>query len=102
MPQRLVHVGDDWTLITDTVPEVFTVQARPPRVTRGGRLFLARGTDTTAPPADAGLYFDAIETSGHGGLDLQTLDPGGTGDRLWARWKGPRTIPVWCSWSNAA
>lgn len=98
MPQALLLVGRDWTLLTGSDVECFTVQMRPERKGQGGRLFLASGTADRPPPPKAGLFLDCCETSGVAGYDLAGLDPGGEGSRLWARFSGGDECAVWCSW----
>lgn len=102
MPNRETTVGSAWALLTTTdVAGLMTVQMRPRRDGAAGRLFLARGTSSQPPPSGAGLFMDPRETTGAGGITLDSIDPGGAGDRLWARFKGDDpTCPVWLSWQS--
>lgn len=101
MPRNTVIAGPDWTLATPSdVPGLFTIQMRPDRLGPGGRLFLARGQETVPPGTTDGLFFDPVETTGHGAITLNDIDPGGIGNRLWCRFLGEDTIcEVWLSWS---
>jgi hypothetical protein len=98
MPQSLTLVPREWTLLTDSDIDYCTVQMRCEQSGTGRRLYLARGTAETPPTAMAGFFLDPDETSGIAGLDLATLDPGGDGGRLWARYAHDEECIVWCSW----
>lgn len=88
MAEALVQIGPDWTLVNSTDAATIQFQNRG-----AGSVEVSRGT-TSAPVGNVPAYEFA---AGYGlSGDIDTLFPGGTGARLWARsLNGSRIVAGW-------